>query len=267
MIRSFKSLCLVGALCAFVAQCSAASKPNVLFIAVDDMNDWIGCLKGHPQALTPNMDRLAARGMLFKNAHCAAPACNPSRAAVFSGRMPNVTQVWSNRSGSIEKLYPAAKLLPVAFSASGCRTLGTGKLLHSKAKAHFDERLSVEQRWSPFKDKKTVNYTKEELLSKGTDNPRHVTRDSQGQTVVLPLNRMPSDRRPDTDGGESFDWRGFDVPDSDFGDTQITDWAIGKLGQKKIYTGWSNLAAVKKHDKIKRSLIQTLDRRLAQLST
>ncbi|MFT4589107.1 MAG: arylsulfatase A-like enzyme, partial [Limisphaerales bacterium] len=111
MIRSFKSLCLVGALCAFVAQCSAASKPNVLFIAVDDMNDWIGCLKGHPQALTPNMDRLAARGMLFKNAPCAAPACNPSRAAVFSGRMPNVTQVWSNRSGSIEKLYPAAKLL------------------------------------------------------------------------------------------------------------------------------------------------------------
>jgi hypothetical protein len=56
------------------------------------------------------------------------------------------------------------------------------------------------------------------------------------------------------------------VPDSDFGDTQITDWAIGKLGQKKIYTGWSNLAAVKKHDKIKRSLIETLDRRLAQLS-
>lgn len=249
MIRSFKTLCLVGALCAFVVQCSAASKPvrqahgrppvvipskpNVLFIAVDDMNDWIGCLKGHPQALTPNMDRLAARGMLFKNAHCAAPACNPSRAAVFSGRMPNVTQVWSNRSGSIEKLYPAAKLLPVAFSASGYRTLGTGKLLHSKAKAHFDEYLSVEQRWSPFKDKKTVNYTKEELLSKGTDNPRHVTLDSLGQTVVLPLNRMPSDRRPDTDGGESFDWGGFDVPDSDFGDTQITDWAIGKLGQKR----------------------------------
>jgi len=74
----------------------AAEKPNVLFIAVDDLNDWIGCMKGHPQALTPNMDRLAARGVLFTNAHCAAPACNPSRAAVFSGRMPNVTAVWSN---------------------------------------------------------------------------------------------------------------------------------------------------------------------------
>ena len=66
----------------------AAAKPNVLFIAVDDLNDWIGCLGGHPQALTPNMDRLAKRGVLFTNAHCAAPACNPSRAAVFSGLMP-----------------------------------------------------------------------------------------------------------------------------------------------------------------------------------
>ena len=60
-------------------------RPNVLFIAVDDLNDWIGCLQGHPQALTPNIDRLAARGVLFANAHCAAPACNPSRAAVSAG--------------------------------------------------------------------------------------------------------------------------------------------------------------------------------------
>ena len=48
---------------------SGVGRPNVLFIAVDDLNDWIGCLKGHPQALTPNMDRLAARGILFANAH------------------------------------------------------------------------------------------------------------------------------------------------------------------------------------------------------
>ena len=74
--------------CLFLTQfAQAAAKPNVLFIAVDDLNDWIGCLGGHPQALTPNMDRLAKRGVLFTNAHCAAPACNPSRAAVFSGRV------------------------------------------------------------------------------------------------------------------------------------------------------------------------------------
>ena len=53
-------------------------KPNVLFIAIDDLNDWTGILKGNPQALTPNMDSLAAKGMVFKNAHCAAPACGPS---------------------------------------------------------------------------------------------------------------------------------------------------------------------------------------------
>ena len=68
--------------------CSAQTKPNVLFIAIDDLNDWIGCLEGHSDAHTPNIDRLAGRGMLFTNAHCAAPACNPSRAAVFSGLLP-----------------------------------------------------------------------------------------------------------------------------------------------------------------------------------
>ena len=71
--------------------------------------------------------------------------------------------------------------------------------------------------------------TKAELPSKGTDNPRHVTMDSLGRQVVLPINRMPSDRKPDRLDGESFDWGGFDVPDSDFGDTKITNWAIKRL--------------------------------------
>ena len=98
--------------CLFLTQfAQAAAKPNVLFVAVDDLNDWIGCLGGHPQALTPNMDRLAKRGVLFTNAHCAAPACNPSRAAVFSGLMPARTGVWSNDSQRIEKAAPKAVLL------------------------------------------------------------------------------------------------------------------------------------------------------------
>jgi choline-sulfatase len=53
-----------------ISSCSAAEPPNILFIAVDDLNDWVGCLKGHPQTLTPNIDKLAARGTLFANAHC-----------------------------------------------------------------------------------------------------------------------------------------------------------------------------------------------------
>ncbi len=209
---------------------TAAPQPNVLLIAVDDLNDWIGCLKGHPQALTPNIDRLAARGMLFADAQCAAPACNPSRAALFSGRMPQATGVWSNESGGILKRAPKLELLPQAFSKNGYRTLGTGKLLHSGGTNLYDDYFNTEQRWSPLSPK-AADYTEAELPSKGSDNPRHVTTDSQGRTIVLPLNRMPSDRAPEKKGGESFDWGPFDVPDSDFGDTRITDWAIGQVRQ------------------------------------
>ena len=216
----------------FLAQAGAKEKPNVLFISVDDLNDWIGCLGGHPQALTPNMDRLAKRGVLFSNAHCAAPACNPSRSAVFSGLYPTKTGVWNNKSGSVQKLYPEAEFLPHTFSKSGYTTMGAGKLLHSKGNQLFDDYLSVKQRWSPLQ-KTDVLYQAGDLPSKGTSNPRHVTRDGQGREVVLPLNRMPSDRRPTTKDSESFDWGAFDVPDSDFGDTKITDWAIKKLKDKQ----------------------------------
>ncbi len=211
---------------------SFADQPNVLMIVIDDLNDWIGCLGGHPQSQTPNIDRLAARGLLFTNAHCAATACNPSRAAVFSGLMPKVTGVWSNQSGSIQRNYPSAKLLPTMFRESGYLTLGTGKLLHSGGKDLYDQYYATEQRWSPL-TREAVRYTDEELPSKQSDNPRHVTTDSQGRQVVLPLNRMPSARKPNRNDGESFDWGPFDVPDTDFGDTKITNWAIEQLSKQR----------------------------------
>jgi arylsulfatase A-like enzyme len=206
---------------------AGAEHPNVLFIAVDDLNDWVGCLEGHPQAHTPHIDRLAARGVLFTNAHCAAPACNPSRAAIFSGRMPNRTGVWSNQSPKLSKLQPDDKQLPTAFADSGYVTLGTGKLSGDR-RTTYAETLATEQRWSPF-SREAVVYTDEELPSKGTEDPRHVLQDSLGRTVVLPRNRMPSDRAPNKDSGESFDWSPFDLPDSDFGDTRITTWAMDQL--------------------------------------
>ena len=213
---------------AFVSNAEPAPQPNILFIAVDDLNDWIGCLDGHPQALTPNIDRLAARGVLFTNAHCASPACRPSRAALLTGMMPDKTGVWSNESKSLERQVPDAIKLPVPFAKAGYRTMGTGKLNHGRDDAGFEEYVYVEQRWGPI-SRKLADYTKQELPSKGTDNPRHVVEDSTGREVVLPLNRMPSDRAPNRKGGESFDWGPWDVPDSDFGDTQITDWAIEKV--------------------------------------
>ena len=61
---------------------SAAELPNILMIAIDDQNDWIGCLGGHPQARTPAIDTLARRGTVFTNAHCQSPLCNPSRTSL-----------------------------------------------------------------------------------------------------------------------------------------------------------------------------------------
>lgn len=213
----------------------AAEPPNVLFVAIDDLNDWVGCLQGHPQVMTPNIDRLAARGMLFTNAHCTSPACNPSRAAIFSGMMPWQTGVWSNQSPKLPGHRPELLLLPTAFQRAGYITCGTGKLLHGGKKRNrglFDKNFYPEQRWSPF-ERPRVSYTTGEVESKGTDNPRHVISVSKERfgtdQIVLPLNGMPSDRNPDTRMGESFDWGPFDVPDTAMGDGKITQWAIEQI--------------------------------------
>lgn len=209
------------------AYAAEPGRPNVLFIAIDDLNDWVGFLAGHPQAKTPNMDRLAARGLVFANAHCAAPLCNPSRAAIFSGRQPWESGVLGNDDGDIRKLRPDLVLLPTHFKHHGYHTCGTGKLLHQKGAGLFDEEFFPEQRWSPFRPK-DVDYLPEELSSKATDNPRHTTQ-LNGRSVVLPLNRMPSDRAPNSPSGESFDWGQLDVADEEMGDGKIARWAVERL--------------------------------------
>jgi Sulfatase len=77
---------------------AAEKRPNVVFIAVDDLNDWVGCLRGHPQARTPNIERLARRGVLFANAHCHAPICNPSRSSLLTGLRPSTKKDESEAS-------------------------------------------------------------------------------------------------------------------------------------------------------------------------
>ncbi|MBT4222848.1 MAG: sulfatase-like hydrolase/transferase, partial [Opitutae bacterium] len=72
----------------------AKDKPNVLLLSIDDLNDWVGCLGGHPQAKTPNIDRLAKMGTLFANGHCQSPVCNPSRASMMTGRYPHTTGIY-----------------------------------------------------------------------------------------------------------------------------------------------------------------------------
>jgi arylsulfatase A-like enzyme len=106
-----------------------SNPPNVLFIAMDDLNDWIGCLGGHPQTITPNLDRLAESSVLFTNAHCAAPACNPSRTAIFTGMSPHKSGLYDNRQ-QMREVLPDAEIMPKTFSRHGYHSAGSGKLLH-----------------------------------------------------------------------------------------------------------------------------------------
>jgi arylsulfatase A-like enzyme len=107
-------------------------KPNVLFIAIDDMNDWVGCLGGHPDSLTPHLDRLAGRGTLFTNAHCQAPICNPSRSSVMYGLRPSTSGIYAN--GPLPWKVPALdrySTLPRWFARHGYDTACVGKVYHS----------------------------------------------------------------------------------------------------------------------------------------
>lgn len=104
-------------------------RPNVLFIAVDDLNDWIGCMGGHPDAKTPNLDKLAARGTLFTNAHCAAPACNPSRAALLTGVRPSTSGVYHNDQ-PWKPVLGHVPTMPKHFMEQGYEVVGGGKIFH-----------------------------------------------------------------------------------------------------------------------------------------
>ena len=121
---------------------AADSPPNVLFLAVDDMNDWVGCLETTPRAITPNLDRLAARGVNFTNAHTAGVFCAPSRAAIFSGQYASTTGCYTTPNYFV--WHPEIEALQMSFAKAGYTTLGAGKLFHHPAGA-------IDQRgWSEF---------------------------------------------------------------------------------------------------------------------
>jgi arylsulfatase A-like enzyme len=109
-----------------------AKRLNVLFIAVDDLNHWIGHLGRNPQARTPNIDRLARAGVTFTRAYCAAPVCNGSRAALMSGLRPSSTGVYDNGQGW-SSVIPKEKTLTTQFLNAGYDVFGVGKIYHGKA--------------------------------------------------------------------------------------------------------------------------------------
>ncbi len=122
LAASFASLCPAGE--------APPRRPNVLFIAVDDLNHWVGYLGRNPQTKTPHIDRLAARGVWFTRSYCAAPLCSPSRAALMSGLRPGATGAYLNGS-DWRSAIPEGITLPSAFRKAGYYVSGAGKIYHS----------------------------------------------------------------------------------------------------------------------------------------
>lgn len=195
------------------ARMAGASRPNVLMIIADDLNDWVGCLGGHPDAKTPNIDRLARRGLLFTNAHCAAPVCNPSRVATFTGRRPSSTGIYNN-APVWHEVMPGIASIPQHFKANGYYTAGGGKVYHHPP--GFNRRSD----WSEYFDQ-VFNGHYQSRLARGEDVKNFAFPDG------FPLNGIPEVKalaRPPRNAKE-FDWGPLDKPDNEMGDGQMVQWA------------------------------------------
>ena len=191
MKRIPRLLLLLSLLVCAVPSVRADDRPhNVLFIAVDDLNDWIGCLGGHPQAITPNMDRLADRGVLFTNAHCQAPICNPSRLSLMTGVLPSTSGVYylSPLLRDCESTKRAVTI-PQHFARNGYQTAGVGKLFHVQDKLEFQKYGGRFMGFGPRPEKP---------LSCGLTHPL-------------------------------WDWGAFPERDEQLSDTKIADWTVEQL--------------------------------------
>ena len=171
---------------------AATRKPNVLFIPVDDMNDWVAGFGGHPQTVTPNITRIEKRGITFQRAYCNAPMCNPSRASLLTGLRPSSTSIYFNddtwRDGA-----PNAVTLPEYFLKNGYHVAGGGKIYHSK-----------QTDFSGFHE-------------------YHIDEEEDDDDT-------PADKRAKKAG--KFDWHALDVPDEKTSDTKVALWAVDFLKRK-----------------------------------
>ncbi|UCE08147.1 MAG: sulfatase, partial [bacterium] len=200
--RKFLKITGAGVIASSLAPlfCASKKQPNVLFIAIDDLNDWVGCLSGHPDVKTPNLDRLASRSVLFTNAYCAAPACNPSRAALMTGIRPSTSGVYHNpypwRQSSVLK---DAITLPQHFMAHGYKAMGSGKIYHGS-----------------YPDPESWDYYWPSQQNNKPDDPMPNNR---------PLNGIPKTAH--------FDWGPVDASKEEMGDWKVADWVIGELQKKQ----------------------------------
>lgn len=133
---------LILCLLATLAEVEAA-KPNVLFIVIDDMNDWISLLDSRSPIKTPNLERLAKRGTLFTNAYCISAACNPSRVATLTGLRPSTSGVYGNNS-DWRRALPKRRTLMQQFQLAGYSVRGAGKIFHHHFNGAFHDDASFD---------------------------------------------------------------------------------------------------------------------------
>lgn len=125
-------------------------KPNVLLIVVDDLNDYQGFMGGHPQAKTPNIDRLAASGVRFVNAHTNIGLCNPSRNSLFTGIYPHQSRNFGLDKITTQRIFKNNKTIMELFSENGYYVMGSGKLLHNNQLKLWDEWGVNVNNYGPF---------------------------------------------------------------------------------------------------------------------
>ena len=149
-------LCLIG-LTAFATVTRAEEqRPDIVFIIVDDLNDWIGCLGGHPDAKSPNIDALAAGGMLFSQAYCNSPQCRPSRTSLNHGIYPFNTGTYFNARFRQESKI-STPTMQQFFMENGYRVVSGGKVFHGNPGKHGDELFQKPRDPKPPKGKNDFN--------------------------------------------------------------------------------------------------------------
>lgn len=228
----------------FLSNCSPPQqeikeKPNILFLAVDDMNDWAGFLSEHTgmKIHTPNIDRLAASSMIFTNAHTPAPACAPTRAAILSGvhhaRSGAQNVYWGD--GPKWREFEALKkvtTLEKFFKNNGYKTLGAGKIYHSQAPP-----------WSPTSQVEPENwdyYYPSPYIS-------HPFQMRAPEEVIYPED-VDNENRPGGGANSWWTWGAIPVADEKMADYHVADWGSYQLGQKHDKPFFLAVGMWKPHD-------------------